>query len=146
MVEISGESVPVSGADARWIQGAVEAAMRAERRAGDVCVLLATGARIRELNRAYRRIDRVTDVLTFPAWEGEAIAAPPDGYLGDIAICVDRAKEQAEAFGHSLAREYAFLAVHGTLHLLGYDHVQPEEEARMRSKQQKILESMGVPR
>ena len=146
MTEISEESIAVSEADAALICRAVDMALRSEHRAGDVCVLLTGKERIQALNRSFRQIDRVTDVLTFPAWEGDAITAPPDGYLGDIAICMERAKEQAEEYGHALSREYAFLAVHGALHLMGYDHMVPEEEAVMRAKQHEILESMGVCR
>jgi probable rRNA maturation factor len=90
--------------------------------------LVTDAEEIQQLNASYRNIDRVTDVLTFPAWEGDAILCPPDGYLGDIAICYERAAEQAQEYGHSLERELAFLAVHGALHLLGYDHMKPEDE------------------
>jgi probable rRNA maturation factor len=88
----------------------------------------------------------VTDVLTFPAWEGDALLCPPDGYLGDIAICYERAVEQAEEYGHSLERELAFLAVHGALHLLEYDHMEPADEQRMMQKQEEILHTMGLSR
>lgn len=146
MIEISEEVGALEPDAAQLIRSAVETALDLEARTGDVCVLLTTKNRIQELNRSFRQTDRVTDVLTFPAWEGDAIVAPPDGYLGDIAICVDRAKEQAAEYGHSIAREYAFLAVHGALHLLGYDHMQPEDETLMRRKQQEILNRMGVSR
>ena len=87
----------------------------------------------------------MTDVLTFPAWEGE-ISLSADGYLGDIMICYDRATEQAKEYGHSLTRELSFLAVHGVLHLLGYDHMTEADERIMREKQTAILESRGVTR
>jgi len=101
---------------------------------------------IQRLNAGYRNIDRVTDVLTFPAWEGDAILCPPDGYLGDIAICFERAHEQALEYGHSLERELAFLAVHGALHLLGYDHMQPDDEKAMLARQDEILNELGYLR
>ena len=101
---------------------------------------------IRTLNSEFRNIDAATDVLTFPAWEGETLLAPPDGYLGDIAICIPRASEQAARFGHSLQRELMFLAVHGTLHLLGYDHMTPQDEKAMFARQDEILTDMGVTR
>ncbi len=129
-----------------WIASAMNAALASESRAGDVCVLLAGAQAIQALNRDYRGMDAVTDVLTFPAWEGEALLAPPDGYLGDVAICVPRAVEQAEAFGHSLRREMTFLSVHGALHLLGFDHMTPRDEAVMLAKQEQILSDMGVMR
>ena len=87
----------------------------------------------------------MTDVLTFPAWEGEDPLSA-DGYLGDIMICYDRAVEQAETYGHSLLRELSFLAVHGVLHLLGYDHMTEADERVMREKQTTILDGIGVTR
>lgn len=128
------------------IRHAVEAALESEKAAGDVCVLVTDAEEIQQLNAHYRKIDRVTDVLTFPAWEGDAILCPPDGYLGDIAICYERAAEQALDYGHSLDRELAFLAVHGALHLLGYDHMRPEEETVMFEKQNDILNRLGIKR
>jgi len=128
------------------IRRAGEAALESENAAGDVCVLVTDAEEIQQLNASYRNIDRVTDVLTFPAWEGDAILCPPDGYLGDIAICYERAADQAQEYGHSLERELAFLAVHGALHLLGYDHMKPEDEAVMFFKQNEILDRMGYTR
>lgn len=124
------------------IRRAVSAVLKSERAAGDVCVLVTDAEEIQRLNESYRNIDRVTDVLTFPAWEGEAILCPPDGYLGDIAICYERAVEQALCYGHSLERELAFLAVHGSLHLLGYDHMNKKDESEMFRKQEEILDKM----
>ncbi len=128
------------------IRRAVTQALTKNAASGDVCVLITDAEEIQRLNASYRNIDRVTDVLTFPAWEGEAILCPPDGYLGDIAICFERAAEQAEEYGHSLERELAFLSVHGTLHLLGYDHMQPEDEQKMFAKQDEILNELGYHR
>ena len=128
------------------IRRVVEAALQQAGASGEVCVLVTDAEEIQRLNAGYRNIDRVTDVLTFPAWEGDAILCPPDGYLGDIAICFERAEEQAEEFGHSLERELAFLAVHGALHLLGYDHMEPEDEKQMLSKQDEILNELGYLR
>ena len=126
------------------VVSALEAALTHERRAGDASVLITTPDGIRDLNRTYRHIDAETDVLTFPAWEGEALLAPPDGYLGDVAICLARANEQAQSYGHSLRRELAFLAVHGALHLIGYDHTNERDEAVMQQKQDEILNEMGI--
>lgn len=128
------------------IRHAVAQALTKNSASGDVCVLITDAEEIQRLNASYRNIDRVTDVLTFPAWEGDAILCPPDGYLGDIAICFERAEEQAEEYGHSLERELAFLSVHGALHLLGYDHTQPEDEKKMFSKQDEILNELGYHR
>ena len=143
---IEFEGVSADEAIERLLQSTVEGALLRERRTGDVTVLVTTEERIRALNDSFRHKDAVTDVLTFPAWEGEALTAPPDGYLGDIAICLARAREQAEAYGHSLMRELAFLAVHGTLHLLGYDHMEAGEEREMFARQDEILTEMGIVR
>ena len=128
------------------IRRAVAHALVKNSASGDVCVLITDAEEIQRLNASYRNIDRVTDVLTFPAWEGDAILCPPDGYLGDIAICFERAEEQAQEYGHSLERELAFLAVHGALHLLGYDHMEPEDEKAMLARQDEILNELGYLR
>lgn len=146
MIEVQTELENVSEEARKLIEKAVGAALESGGAHGGVCVLITDAEEIRSLNRNYRKIDRVTDVLTFPAWEGEAILCPKDEYLGDIAICYERAQEQAEEYGHSLERELAFLAVHGALHLLGYDHMTTEDEKKMFSKQEEILRGMGLPR
>ena len=109
---------------------------------------------IREINRDYRNIDRPTDVLSFPMLEfgddeTDVEYETEDGLvlLGDIVISIERAKEQAQEFGHSLRRELAFLTAHSMLHLLGYDHVNSEEEERiMCEKQEAVLTSLGIVR
>ena len=145
MIDVISDSIPISEAERTSIERAAEAALAFEQRDGDLTVLIDTPDRIQTLNREFRKVDRVTDVLTFPAWEGE-ISLCADGYLGDIMICYERAKEQAEEYGHSLERELSFLAVHGVLHLLGYDHMTEEDEHRMREKQTAILDRIGVKR
>ena len=139
-------SLPLAQINSKWIEAALLATLQAEERTGEASVLLTDESKIHSLNREYRDVDAVTDVLTFPAWEGEPLSAPPDGYLGDIAICIPRAMEQAETYGHSLQREIMFLTVHGALHLLGYDHMQAEDEKIMFAKQDKILMGLGVTR
>jgi probable rRNA maturation factor len=104
---------------------------------------------IRELNQRFRGIDRSTDVLSFPLFDFEGGEEPPVdelvGMLGDIVISLETAQAQAEEYGHSFAREVAFLCVHSMLHLLGYDHETGEEdEAEMRQKQTAIMEIMGL--
>ncbi|WP_100010616.1 rRNA maturation RNase YbeY [Lentibacillus sediminis] len=106
---------------------------------------------IQELNRNYRQQDKPTDVISFAlqeAVEGEMEILGDDGplALGDIVISVDKAKEQADAYGHSLEREYGFLVVHGLLHLLGYDHRNEEEEKAMFTKQDDLLDAFGLER
>lgn len=100
---------------------------------------------IQRINKEYRKIDKVTDVISF------ALCDDPDydksqKELGDIFICVERALEQAADYGHSKEREFAFLAVHGYLHLCGFDHQTEEEEKVMFSKQEDILSNAGITR
>lgn len=105
---------------------------------------------IRELNREYRERDSATDVLSFPMYDFRAGDIPADcecAELGDVVISVQRAKEQAHEYGHSLKREIAFLTVHSVLHLLGYDHeISDEEEKLMFTKQEEIMNSLGIKR
>ena len=112
--------------------------------------------RIREINRDFRNIDKVTDVISFALDDDDddlasmqSIMEEDDSFvtsIGDIVISLDRAKEQAEDYGHSLERELGFLALHGFLHLNGYDHQTEEEEAEMTGLQQEILEAYGLTR
>ena len=146
MIDVQTELDNLPATAGELIRRAVETALESEGASGDVCVLVTDAEEIQRLNANYRGIDRVTDVLTFPAWEGDAILCPPDGYLGDIAICYERAEEQAEEYGHSLERELAFLSVHGSLHLLGFDHMKQEDEKLMLGKQDEILNAMGMTR
>lgn len=103
---------------------------------------------IKDLNQNYRKINKETDVLSFPALQA-ATNMPlklPTLELGDIVISIDKLKEQAEGYGHSEQREGAFLFVHGFLHLLGYDHEDPAEEREMFKLQDKILKEAGFLR
>lgn len=114
-------------------------ALKAENAEGDICIELTNDPIIHLMNREMRGVDRPTDVLSFPANEGEELISIPDGHLGDIMISLDTAKRQAEEFGHSAAREVAFLAIHGALHVLGYDHILPEDEEIMTAKQRELI-------
>ena len=126
-----------------------------------VNVLLTDNAGIHEFNKEYRGIDRETDVLSFPnldfeepgdfeaAEEHEADCFDPDSgelILGDIIISVDKVAEQAESYGHSTKREFAFLVAHSMLHLCGYDHMETEEAKVMEGKQEEILTALGITR
>ncbi|MGN0132865.1 MAG: rRNA maturation RNase YbeY [Lachnospiraceae bacterium] len=124
--------------------------------------LLITDAKgIRNYNREYRRIDRETDVLSFPGVDyrtpGDFSIAESDRnsyfnpetgelLLGDIILCKNRIFSQAEEYGHSILREFSFLIVHSILHLLGYDHMEQDEETVMRSHQDKIMEELNILR
>lgn len=127
----------------------------------EVNLTLVDNAGIHEINRTYREIDRPTDVLSFPMLSYEEAGDfdhleedyddnfnPDTGeiLLGDIVISVDKVAEQAESYGHSMKREYAFLIVHSMLHLFGYDHMTPEEAAVMEAKQRTILDEMNITR
>lgn len=102
---------------------------------------------IHELNKTYRNIDRVTDVITFALEDDDSIVLPTDErVLGDIYISIDKAISQAEEYGHSLLRELSFLAVHGFYHLLGYDHMSEEDEKVMFRKQEEVLSEYGISR
>ena len=117
----------------------------------EVSVTLCSAEHIHNLNKQYRGVDRPTDVLSFPMWEdgfyGEVDIATNAIMLGDIVISTEKAVEQAEEYGHSIFRERCFLAVHSTLHLLGYDHETSEEdELYMNLTQEAVLSSMGLKR
>ena len=129
-----------------YIQAAVRDTLSHEEfeDACEVSVTLTDNAGIRKLNAEYRNNDKETDVLSFPLFDGEYTEDDlVDGYLplGDIVISLEKAREQAESIGHNINVEVAFLCVHSTLHLLGYDHeTSPEDEAEMFGIQEKIME------
>ncbi len=121
----------------------------------DIAVTFTDNEGIREINKNYRGIDSETDVLSFPMLEYEkpgAIFASADDFedgklvLGDIVISVPKALSQAQEYGHSTEREFAFLAAHSALHLLGYDHMTEEDEKVMFDKQEKALSAIGIVR
>ena len=124
----------------------------------EIGLLLVSLKGIQEINFQQRNLDKPTDVLSFPmiAYERPGAFASieqeednfnPDkgeAMLGDIVLCVDKVKEQAERFGHSEMREFSFLILHSMLHLFGYDHMTKEEAGEMEEKQRKILDQMGI--
>ena len=125
----------------------------------EVALTLTDPETIHRLNREYRDVDRETDVLSFPlvdypepanfdSLEEMEVWNPDTGelMLGDIVISVARAVEQAEEYGHTLRREYAFLIAHSMLHLLGYDHMTEEEASVMEKKQEQVLQTLGITR
>lgn len=117
----------------------------------EVSVTFVTNDAIQEINRDYRDKDQPTDVISFAMeelgeGEMEVVIEGMPRMLGDIIISTDRTREQAADFGHSFERELGFLAVHGFLHLLGYDHMNEADEKKMFGKQDEILESYGLGR
>ena len=101
---------------------------------------------IQKINKEYRKIDKVTDVISFALEDDKTFSNKDIRILGDIYICLDKALEQAKEYGHSNLRELSFLSIHGLLHLLGYDHMTKEDEKIMFDLQDKILEGYGVTR
>lgn len=127
----------------------------------EINLLLTDNENIREMNRSFRQIDRATDVLSFPMIDYEIpgdfsfLENCPEDYfnpetgellLGDIVISKEKVLEQAQAYGHSPKREYAFLIAHSMLHLFGYDHMVEEERMEMEQKQREILQNIQITR
>ena len=113
----------------------------------ELSCILVDDQKIHDINKEYRKIDRPTDVISFALEDSEQfyVSGMPRS-LGDIFISVDHAKMQAEEYGHSLKREMCFLFTHGLLHLLGYDHMEKDDEEKMMTTQKSILESLGIGR
>lgn len=109
-------------------------------------IIIVDNEYIHKLNKEHRGIDRETDVITFALEDYEDVTYDNYRLLGDIYISIDKAKSQAEEYGHSFLRELSFLAVHGFLHLLGYDHMNEEDEKIMFTRQEKILDEAGIKR
>ncbi|MGM9679948.1 MAG: rRNA maturation RNase YbeY [Eubacteriales bacterium] len=142
------DKVQLDPKDRNLIKSAIRNALKFEKfeRNCEVSVTIVDNDAIRTLNREQRQIDRVTDVLSFPMFD-EDFDDGEYAILGDIVLSAERAKEQAEEYGHSFQRELAFLTVHSVLHLLGYDHeLGKAEESEMFQKQEQILNGMGLTR
>lgn len=103
---------------------------------------------IHELNKQYRGVDKPTDVLSFPQFDDleEEIPEVCEICLGDVVICEQKAREQAEEFGHSFERELVYLFTHSVLHLLGYDHMEDNEKKAMREREEEIMKQIGLMR
>ena len=126
-----------------------------------ICVTLTNPKNIREINKEYRNIDKETDVLSFPMFEKDELdkliatnflktlnlknGALQD-IMGDIIISIERVEEQAKEYGHSFEREFAYMLVHGFYHLRGYDHMEEEEKAQMREKEENVLSQLNITR
>lgn len=157
ILENNQEEIPISKEIIDVIKRVIEKALEYENCdfKAEVSVSIVTAEEIRKINKEQRNIDSVTDVLSFPMLyfdeNGDIIDSDYDLdgeniLLGDIVICARRAKEQSEEFGHSFRREMAFLTAHSMLHLLGYDHIESKEEKVMFTKQEEILELLGITR
>ena len=158
MISVTADKSTVGYYTRALIRRAVTAALTAEGMMlrCEVNVNVTDDAGIHAVNLAMRQVDRPTDVLSFPMFDlvpgelpDETDADPATGLipLGDMCLSMERVKAQAEEFGHSSRRELAYLVVHSVLHLLGYDHLdEGEEKARMRSREEAIMENLGLTR
>ncbi|MCM3002528.1 rRNA maturation RNase YbeY [Priestia koreensis] len=153
VIDFIDETNEVTDDMTKTIEGLLGLAAKKEEVADDteVSVTFVDNERIQEINREYRDKDKPTDVISFALEEMgegelEIIGEDMPRVLGDIIISIPRTKEQAEEYGHSFTRELGFLAVHGFLHLLGYDHETTEDEQEMFSKQRVILDEYGLSR
>ena len=149
--ENTQDSIAITYKLKRLVRLSVEAALAFENfhNTAEVSITFTDNAGIKKLNRKYRKIDKETDVLSFPLFDFEGSDEPPvdelENMLGDVVISLEKAAAQAEEYGHSFEREVAFLCVHSMLHLLGYDHETSEEdELDMRRRQTAIMEMLGL--
>lgn len=103
---------------------------------------------IHRMNLMYRQVDRATDVLSFPLIEDFNHISEENGeiLLGDVVVCIEQAEKQAEEYGHSVQRELVYLFVHSVLHLLGYDHMEEDDKAKMRKKEEEIMNLLSLQR
>lgn len=152
-IDFLDETGKVKESDVQLVERLLQHAATVEQieEGTELSVTFVTNEEIQEINKQYRDKDAPTDVISFALeelGEGETaiIAEGMPRILGDIIISIDRTYEQAEDFGHSFERELGFLAIHGFLHVLGYDHMTPEDEKLMFGKQDEILESYGLSR
>lgn len=127
---------------------AIKIAMEYEEFGDDfeVCLSFVDKDEIQRMNREFRNIDRVTDVLSFPQYDEEGGFVgieDEDIFIGDVILCVDKAREQALEYGHSFEREMIYLTIHSILHLLGYDHEEEEDKMQMRSREKAIIQILS---
>ena len=118
-----------------------------------ISITLTNPSNIQKINKEYRNIDKETDVLSFPMFEKEELKDKLkkddnkyEDILGDIIISIQKVKEQAQEYGHSFEREFAYMLVHGFYHLMGYDHIEEKDKELMRPKEEKILSLLGIRR
>lgn len=130
-----------------WVEQAIQTVLQVEGldQDGEVSVSFVSSDEIQALNREYRQIDSVTDVLSFPQVESLAEAQQLDYlFLGDIVINLERVAAQAIEYGHSQARELMYLTVHSVYHLLGFDHEQPDDKKEMRAREDQVMVQLEV--
>lgn len=118
-----------------------------------ITITLTTPEKIRKINKQYRKIDKETDVLSFPMFEKQELEEKIEkqnfifeDVLGDIIISIEKVQEQAKEYGHSFERELSYMIVHGFYHLMGYDHIEEKDKEIMRTKEEKILKDLNITR
>ncbi|MDT9025469.1 MULTISPECIES: rRNA maturation RNase YbeY [Rossellomorea] len=153
LIDFIDETEKLSEEETSLVQNILNFAAKEEEVEDDseVSVTFVTNERIQEINREYRHKDQPTDVISFALEElgedeVEIVGGQIPRVLGDIIISIERAKEQAEEYNHSFSRELGFLALHGFLHLLGYDHMEEMDEKKMFQRQKDILDEYGLKR
>ncbi|MFT8871005.1 MAG: rRNA maturation RNase YbeY [Sporolactobacillus sp.] len=153
-IDMNDETSQVTTNEQQWVIALLDhaAAVVGLTDHAEVSVTFTDNVRIHQINRDYRHVDRPTDVISF-AFEEMADDEVPiirekeePRVLGDIIVSIEKAREQADSYGHSFERELGFLVVHGLLHLLGYDHQTPDQEKAMFGLQDRILSSFGLDR
>lgn len=154
MVEINYEDIE-NLAEEKLIEKVVSTVLEMEqiKKKLDVYITLTNNENIRKINAEHRKIDKATDVLSFPMFDRAEIDSLKvedeeefEDILGDIIVSVEKVREQAEEYGHSFERELAYLVTHGMLHLLGYDHMIEEEKVVMRKREEEILGALEITR
>lgn len=133
--------------DYSYLENVIDESLKEEKVDNAIfTIIFVSESRIQEINRDCRGIDRVTDVISFAFEDNPDIIYDDFRFLGEIYICIPRMLEQAKMYGHSTTRELSFLTVHGILHLLGYDHMNKEDEEVMFGKQELILNGANIKR
>ena len=155
MLEIEYKDIPKSKEYNKVIENAIEECYKEEKLPLEkiyICITLTDNNNIKEINKEYRKIDKATDVLSFPMFEKDELNKiiqqenVKEEIIGDIIISVEKVKEQAEEYGHSFERELSYMVVHGFFHLMGHDHMEEDEKKKMRAKEEKVLEKLRLTR
>ena len=133
--------------DYDYLYNVLDSTLKHEKAEGSIfSIIFVLDEEIHKINKEYRNVDRITDVISFAFEDSKDLMYNDIRVLGDIYICIPQMKRQAQEYGHSEKRELSFLAVHGLLHLLGYDHMNEEEEKVMFSLQEMILDGENIKR
>ncbi len=154
VIEVDYDGIDKMPEEEKLIKKVVKTVLKEEKILKDleVYVTLTNNEQIHKVNLEQRKVDRPTDVLSFPMFERDEIPylkEESDGerdILGDIIVSIEKVREQAEEYGHSFERELAYLVTHGMLHLLGYDHMIEEEKEQMRKREEEILGKLKITR